>query len=258
MSILDRIAAHKRLEVEAGKKQLCEAQLLQKRGSAVRDFTAALLAARPAAVIAEIKRASPVKGLLCADFDVSRIAKTYAQHHAACLSVLTDRHFFQGAPEYLQLAKEACTLPVLRKDFIVDAWQIAESHALGADCILLITALLDDTELHDFCEMARALNLQVLVESHTAEEFERALRLPTPLMGVNNRSLHDFDISLARSIECAELLPDGKILVAESGIHTRADIELLQSHHVQAFLIGESLMRSEDPGELLEELTGKR
>ncbi|QDQ38944.1 indole-3-glycerol phosphate synthase TrpC [Legionella geestiana] len=258
MSILDRIAAHKRLEVEALKKQLSEAQLLQKPRSTVRDFAGALLAARPAAIIAEIKRASPVKGLLCADFDVSRIAKIYAEHHAACLSVLTDSHFFQGAPDYLQIAKEACPLPVLRKDFIIDAWQIAESYALGADCILLIASLLDDTELRDFCEMAQALKLHVLVESHTAEEFERALRLPTPLMGVNNRSLHDFDISLTRSIECAKRLPDGKILVAESGIHTRADIELLQSHQVQAFLIGESLMRAEDPGLLLETLAGKQ
>ncbi len=254
-SILSRIGEHKRQEVERAKREFPLERLNLDDALAIRDFISGLKTKTPA-IITEIKKASPSKGLIRADFDVATIAKSYEQHGASCLSVLTDIHFFQGSPDYLAVAKANSTLPVLRKDFIIDSYQIYESRALGADCILLIAALLDDSQLHDFCQLAQELKMAVLVESHTGEEFQRALRLPTPLMGVNNRSLHTFITNIETSLQLAEELPADKILISESGINSRQDIELMQKHGINTFLIGESLMRAEDPGAKLSELMG--
>lgn len=254
-SILNRIGEHKRQEVEAAKRALPQNQLNLSEALPLRDFVTSLKKRKPA-IIAEIKKASPSKGLIRADFEVATIAKTYEQHGASCLSVLTDIHFFQGNPAYLAQAKTAVSLPVLRKDFIIDSYQIYESRALGADCILLIVAMLDDQQLHDYCQLAQELDMAVLVESHTLEEFQRALLLPTPLMGVNNRSLHSFITNLETSLNLVEHLSADKILITESGINNRSDIELMQEHGINTFLIGESLMRCEDIGRKLDELIG--
>ena len=251
-SILKRIGEHKRQEVELAKQQKPLTSLNLSDAPPTRDFIANLKKGNPA-IIAEIKKASPSKGLIRADFDVAAIAKTYEQHGASCLSVLTDVHFFQGDPSYLAVAKNNSTLPVLRKDFIIDSYQIHESRALGADCILLIVAMLEDNQLQDYCQLAQELNMAVLVESHTLEEFQRALQLPTPLMGVNNRSLHTFDTDIKTSLSLVEHLPANKLLIAESGIDSHAEIELMQSHGINTFLIGESLMRAEDIGAKLSE-----
>lgn len=256
-SILHNIAAHKRQEVAAAKQLRPLASFQDSPTLAVRDFEAALTARKPA-IIAEIKKASPSKGIIRADFDVAQIAKIYQQHGASCLSVLTDKAFFQGDQQNIQIARQYSSLPILRKDFIIDDYQIHESRALGADCILLIVALLDDQQLHDFCQLAQQLSMAVLVESHTLAEFERALVLPTALMGINNRSLHSFKTDLNTSIELAKHLPAGKILITESGINHRHDIELMQSHGIDYFLIGESLMRCADIGLKLDELLTRR
>jgi indole-3-glycerol phosphate synthase len=254
-SILNRIGEHKRQEVKLAKRKNPVSALNLKEALPVRDFAAGLQAAKPA-IIAEIKKASPSKGLIRADFDVALIARIYEQHGASCLSVLTDIQFFQGSPSYLALAKNQVSLPVLRKDFIIDSYQIYESRALGADCILLIVAMLDDPQLHDFCQLAQELNMAVLVESHTLEEFQRALQLPTPLMGVNNRSLHNFVTDINTSLNLANYLPPTKTLITESGINTREDIELMQRHGINRFLIGESLMRAVNIGAKLDALRG--
>jgi len=246
-SILDTIALKKAEEVRQAKRNKPLSSLSDQDALPLRDFIAALNNKNPA-VIAEIKKASPSKGIIRADFDVASIARTYEQHGAACLSVLTDEPFFQGAPEFLAIAKQQTSLPVLRKDFIIDSYQIHESRALGADCILLIVALLDDAQLLDFCQQAQALSMAVLVESHTREELQRALRLPTPLMGINNRSLHTFVTDLNTSIDLAKDLPSDKKVISESGINTPEDIARLQAHGIHTFLIGESLMRADDPG----------
>lgn len=191
-SILERIAKHKLEEVAVAKKNKPLHVLSKQQPGEIRDFITALKSNTSPAVIAEIKKASPSKGLIRKDFNVAEIAKIYTQNGARCLSVLTDIEFFQGHPDYLALAKSKTTLPVLRKDFIIDSYQIYESLVLGADCILLIVALLDDVQLMDFCQLAQELKMSVLVESHTQDELERALRLPTPLIGINNRSLHNF------------------------------------------------------------------
>ncbi|MFA5960413.1 MAG: indole-3-glycerol phosphate synthase TrpC [Tatlockia sp.] len=251
-SILQRIFEYKKEEVARAKKEHPEALLQPQKLQPRRDFIKGLVKKSPA-IIAEIKKASPSKGLIREDFDVAFIASTYEKSGASCLSVLTDIHFFQGAPGYLALAKANCTLPVLRKDFIIDPYQIQESLALDADCILLIVALLDDKQLLDFCQMAQALNMAVLVESHTLEELERALVLPTPLMGVNNRSLHTFKTDLQTSIDLSHHLPPDKLLITESGINSREDIQFMQHNGINCFLIGESLMRSPDFGATLEE-----
>lgn len=258
-SVLNEIAQHKKKEVELAKRQKPLSSLHEENRKAQppRDFVASIKKTKPA-IIAELKKASPSKGLIRADFDVEAIAKIYEQHGACCLSVLTDQHFFQGDPSYLALAKKQVSIPVLRKDFIIDSYQIHESRALGADCILLIVALLDDAQLHDYCTLAQELNLSVLVESHTLQEFERALTLPTPLMGVNNRSLHTFNTQLQTTIDLVNYLPPDKILVTESGINTREDIQLMQHHGIQAFLIGESLMRAPNIGKKLHELARER
>ena len=216
-----------------------------------RNFIARLLQ-NQLAIIAEIKKASPSKGVIRADFDVASIAQIYEAHGASCLSVLTDTLYFQGLPENIAIAKAHSSLPVLRKDFIIDEYQIYESRTLGADCILLIVALLDDQQLLDYCTLAQELKMAVLVESHTQEEFERALVLPTPLMGVNNRDLHTFKTDIEISIRLSQLLPSDKTLICESGINTSEDIQYLQAHCIHKFLIGESLMRAPDIGRKLD------
>ena len=253
-SILQRIAQHKQEEVANSKKNNPLSSLSKEHAIERRDFQAALQQSTSPAIIAEIKKASPSKGLIREDFDVAEIAAIYAKNGAKCLSVLTDKDFFQGHPDYLALAKSQCNLPVLRKDFIIDPYQIHESLALGADCILLIVAMLDDPQLADFCQLAQELNLSVLVESHTREELERAIKLPTPLIGINNRSLHTFKTDMQLSIQLKEYVPVDKMIITESGINTRDDIKLMQSHGINTFLIGESLMRSKNIGEALKGL----
>lgn len=248
-SILERIALAKQEEVKQAKMKRPLADLTAPK-QARRDFIKALRQAGTA-VIAEIKRASPSKGLIRDPFDVETIAKAYAQGGARCLSVLTDIDYFLGHPSYLAKAKSVTDLPVLRKDFIVDSYQIQESLSLEADCILLIAAILDDQQLHDYCQQAAESGMAVLVESHTQAELERALRLPTPLMGINNRSLHDFSVSLQTTIELSRLIPSDRIIICESGIYSKADIQLMDDQGIRTFLIGESLMRAPDPGEAL-------
>lgn len=219
-----------------------------------RNFLGALearLAAGEAAVIAEIKRASPSRGLLRADFRPGDIAATYERHGAACLSVLTDRDFFQGEDEHLRLARTACALPVLRKDFMVDAYQIYESRLLGADCILLIVAALGDAQLVEYAGLAAHLGMSVLVEVHDADELERALALGAPLIGINNRDLRTFDTRLETTLDLMARIPDDCLLVTESGIHTRADVVRMRAAGVHAFLVGEAFMRADDPGAAL-------
>ena len=253
-SILERIATHKMQEVKRAKQHLPLTSLRdQLPPLPARNFIAALRANNPA-IIAEIKRASPSKGLIRADFDVAVIANIYEKNGACCLSVLTDEHFFQGAPSYLHIAKSHCTLPVLRKDFIIDSYQIYESRTLGADCILLIVALLDDQQLKDYCQLAQELGMAVLVESHTREELERALKVPTSLMGINNRSLHTFITNLQSSIDLSQYVPADKIIITESGINEHSDLQRMQAHGINTFLIGESMMRSPDIGKKLQQL----
>jgi len=253
-SILQRIAQHKSEEVAQAKKTKPLNSLLMNPSREQRDFIAALKPSSTPAIIAEIKKASPSKGVIREEFNVAEIAAQYAQNGARCLSVLTDINFFQGHPDYLALAKNSCPLPVLRKDFIIDPYQIHESLALGADCILLIVAMLDDMQLADFCALAQELNMAVLVESHTKEELDRALALPTPLIGINNRSLHTFNTDIELSIDLKQYIPKDKIVITESGIHTREDIKYMQAHDINTFLIGESLMRADDIGMALKRL----
>jgi indole-3-glycerol phosphate synthase len=256
-SILQRIAEHKAHEVSNAKKHKSLASLIQHCTGKTRDFIGALHHQATPAVIAEIKKASPSKGVIRQEFNVAEIAYTYETHGARCLSVLTDEHFFQGHPDYLAQAKAHCSLPALRKDFIIDPYQIYESRVLGADCILLIVAMLDDSQLIDYCQLAHSLEMAVLVESHTEEELHRALRLPTPLIGINNRSLHTFDTDIQLSIDLKHLIPPEKIIITESGISTHDDVLLMQSHGINTFLIGEHLMKAPDIGEALDKLLGK-
>jgi len=226
-----------------------------------RDFEGALrtkIAAGQAAVIAEVKKASPSKGLLREDFIPADIAQSYAfgdgHTSAACLSVLTDQQYFQGSTDYLKQARASCDLPVLRKDFMVDVFQIYESRAMGADCILLIAACLNDAQMADFEAVAQALGMAVLVEVHDAQELERALKLKTPLLGVNNRNLRTFEVSLDTTLSLMAELPPEKLLITESGIATREDVLRLRQAGVHAFLVGEAFMRAPEPGEALAEL----
>jgi indole-3-glycerol phosphate synthase len=209
-----------------------------------------------AAVIAEIKKASPSRGVLRAQFDPAAIATDYARGGAACLSVLTDVDFFQGSDDYLQQARAACRLPVLRKDFVIDPYQVYEARALGADCILLIVAALDDAALSDLLLLAGELQLDALVEVHDAEEMRRALATPATLIGVNNRNLRTFETSLDTTFDLMKGFPSDRLLVTESGVHTRADVDTLRRHGVHAFLVGEAFMKAADPGEKLSELFG--
>jgi indole-3-glycerol phosphate synthase len=225
----------------------------------VRNFEDALrarIAAGRAAVIAEIKKASPSRGVLRERFDPPAIARSYEHAGAACLSVLTDRQYFQGAPEFLTAARAACALPALRKDFIVDEYQIAEARALHADAILLIVAALDDARLAALEACAADFGLAVLVEVHDAAELERALRLATRLVGVNNRNLRTFDVSLATTLELLPRIPAGRLVVTESGILAPPDVATMRAHGVHAFLVGEAFMRAEDPGAALAALFG--
>lgn len=211
-------------------------------------------AAKQVSVIAEIKKASPSQGVIREDFQPVTIAQEYAMNGAACLSVLTDKAFFQGAEVYLQMVRERCPLPVLRKDFMIDAYQIHESRALGADCILLIVAALDDTLLQELAGTATALGMDVLVEVHDAAELRRALRLDTPLIGINNRNLRTFQTDLQTTLAMLEEMPEGRTVITESGIHTHDDVSLMLGHGVYGFLVGEAFMRAESPGQKMREL----
>ena len=257
--ILDRIVAVKREEVAAARKRRSLASQREEAESRLdtRGFEAALrakLAVGKSAVIAEIKKASPSKGVIRADFRPAEIAESYAEHGAACLSVLTDEQFFQGAVAYLQEARAACALPVLRKDFMIDEYQVFEARAMGADCILLIAACLDDAEMADLEACAHSLKLDVLVEVHDGPELDRALRLKTPLFGINNRNLKTFEVSLETSLGLLRQVPADRLLVTESGILAPADVHTMRAAGVNSFLVGEAFMRAADPGKALAEL----
>jgi len=259
--ILNKIVAVKRDEVAAAQKRKPFAAIRFDAESRVltRDFVAAMRAKIThghAAVIAEIKKASPSKGVLREDFIPADIAQSYAEFGAACLSVLTDVQFFQGCVDYLKQARASCQLPVLRKDFMVDAYQIYESRAIGADAILLIAACLDDAQMRDFEQIAQSLDMAVLVEVHDAIELERALKLKTPLIGVNNRNLKTFEVSLDTTLSLLRDVPADRLLVCESGIHTRDDVLRMGAAGVNAFLVGEAFMRVKEPGEALAALFG--
>lgn len=257
--ILNRILARKAEEVAERRTRLPEAELVARIAGlpGTRGFAAAIEAKIDAglpAVIAEVKKASPSKGLIRTDFDPAAIARSYAAAGAACLSVLTDSDFFQGSEAFLQQAREACSLPVLRKDFIIDAYQVYEARAIGADCVLLIVSALDDDVLLQLSLLAAELDLDVLCEVHDEEELERAQALPVPLIGVNNRNLRSFETSLETSLALQELVEYDRVLVAESGIHTPEDVARLREGGIQAFLVGEAFMRAEDPGSELKRL----
>ena len=247
MSVLERIIAYKREEVAARKaaRPWAEIDAAARAQPNPRGFEAALRAKRPA-LIAEIKKASPSKGLIRADFDPAALARAYDAGGASCLSVLTDAPSFQGHEDYLAVARAACTLPVLRKDFMIDEWQIAESRAIGADAILIILAAVDDELARDLADTAQAFGMDALVEVHDARELERALALNGRLIGVNNRSLATFETDLAITEELATQTPRDVLLVSESGIFTHADITRLSTAGARAFLVGESLMRQDD------------
>ena len=254
--ILNKILAVKREEVAAALpvKPLAAIRAEAEAQPAPRDFLGAVrskIAAGQAAVIAEIKKASPSKGILRADFQPAAIAASYAAHGAACLSVLTDRQFFQGAPEYLQAARVACALPVLRKDFLVDAYQVYEARAMGADAILLIAAALDLPTMQDFEAIAASLGMAVLVEVHNGDELDLALLLKTPLLGINNLNLRTFEVSLQNTLDLLPRIPAGRIVVTESGILAVDDVQLMRRNQVDAFLVGEAFMRAPEPGEAL-------
>ena len=259
--ILERILARKREELEAARAAVPLAQMRQRAASAPppRDFVGALrakIAAGRPAVIAEIKKASPSKGLLRADFDPAAIARSYQAGGAACLSVLTDRDFFQGSHEHLAQARSACALPVLRKDFITEPYQVFESRALGADCILLIVAALARQDMQGLEAAAASLGMAVLVEVHDAAELDAALALQTPLLGINNRNLRTFETRLETTLDLLARVPPGKTVVTESGIHAPADVARMRARSVNAFLVGEALMRAPDPGAQLGQLFG--
>ncbi len=257
--ILQRILTVKAAEVTAAQaaRSLAAVRAAAADAAAPRDFTAALrtrVAAGNSAVIAEIKKASPSKGLLRPDFDPAAIAASYEKHGAACLSVLTDAQFFQGAADDLVRARAACALPVLRKDFMINPYQIYEARALGADCILLIVAALDDARMHELEAVAHALGMAVLVEVHDSAELERALALKTPLLGINNRNLRTFETRLETTLGLLETIPAGRLVVTESGILAAADVARMRAGGVHAFLVGEAFMRATDPGAELQRL----
>jgi indole-3-glycerol phosphate synthase len=259
--ILVRILDRKREEISerSARTPLAALRDYADAAPAVRPFLGALeariLRGEPA-VIAEIKKASPSKGLLRADFDPEAIARSYEAGGAACLSVLTDHDFFQGAESYLEDARAACSLPVLRKDFILDAYQVWEARVMGADCILLIVSVLDDATLVELTALAHELGMNVLVEVHDADELARALRLETRLIGINNRNLRTFETTLDTTLGLLDRIPDDRLVVTESAIHTAADVRLMREHGVHAFLVGEAFMRADDPGRRLAELFG--
>jgi len=253
LSILERIVAAKRAEVAAAKKKITDIKARAAAAPPVRDFLAALRAKQPA-VIAEIKRASPSRGVLRADYDPAAIAKSYENAGAACMSVLTDMEFFQGAPEHLTQARSACGLPALRKDFLIDPYQVYEARALGADCVLLIVACLDDARMRELESLAHKVGMAVLVEVHDAAELARALKLKTPLIGINNRNLRSFETRLETTIELLPRIPPGRLVITESGILSKTDVARMRQNGVHAFLVGEAFMRAPDPGAELKTL----
>ena len=259
--ILDRIVATKREELAAAvkRKPLADVRADAESRVLTRDFVASLrtkIAAGRPAVIAEIKKASPSRGLLREDFIAADIAQSYAEHGAACLSVLTDQQYFQGAVDYLKQARASCQLPVLRKDFLVDAYQVYESRVMGADAVLLIASILDDAQMRDFEAIASGLDMAVLIEVHDSVELARALKLKTPLIGINNRDLKTFKVSLDTTLTLMRDVPAERLLVCESGIHTREDVLRLGAAGVNSFLVGEAFMRASDPGQALVDLFG--
>ena len=257
--ILKKIVAvkHEEIALASQKKSLAMVRADAESRVLTRDFVGAIqhkIQQGQAAVIAEIKKASPSKGVLRADFIPADIAQSYAEHGAACLSVLTDAQFFQGSVDYLKQARASCDLPVLRKDFMVDAYQVYEARAMGADCILLIAACLDDAQMKDLEAIARGLDMAVLLEVHDAEELNRALKLKTPLVGINNRNLRTFEVSLDTTLGMLKDVPSDRILITESGILTTDDVQKMRDAKVNAFLVGEAFMRAPDPGQALADL----
>lgn len=259
-TVLEKILARKVEEVAARRASvsLAELETLAKAADAPRGFAAAMIAQakrKQPAVIAEIKKASPSKGVIRENFQPAEIAKSYEAGGATCLSVLTDIDFFQGADEYLKQARAACSLPVIRKDFMIDPYQIVEARTLGADCILLIVSALDDVKMAELASVAKSVGLDVLVEVHDGDELERALKtLDTPLVGVNNRNLHTFDVSLETTLDLLPRIPRDRLVITESGILNRADVELMEINDVYSFLVGEAFMRAEKPGVELQRL----
>jgi indole-3-glycerol phosphate synthase len=258
LSVLDRIVAVKRTEVEAARRAVPQEDMERRAQAAAapRAFAEAVRARKPA-VIAEAKRASPSRGVLRAGFDAAAIARGYEAAGAACISVLTDHEFFQGSPADLAAARGACALPVLRKDFMLEPYQVLESRAMGADCILLIAACLEKSEMRSLEEIAHALGMSVLVEVHDAGELDAALELKTPLIGINNRNLRTFETRLETTLELLPRIPAGRTVVTESGILSRADVTRMREHGVEAFLVGEAFMRAADPGAALRDLFGE-
>ncbi|MFC0709378.1 indole-3-glycerol phosphate synthase TrpC [Azorhizophilus paspali] len=258
-TVLEKIIARKLEEVaeRSARVPLAELETLARSASAPRGFAAALRAqveSKEPAVIAEVKKASPSKGLLREHFVPAEIAKSYEEGGATCLSVLTDADFFQGSDAYLQEARAACGLPVIRKDFLIDPYQVVEARALGADCVLLIVATLGDAQMLELAATAKEVGLDVLVEVHDGTELERALQLETPLIGINNRNLHTFEVSLETTLDLLPKVPRERLVVTESGILNRADVELMEVSGVYAFLVGEAFMRAEKPGAELRRL----
>jgi indole-3-glycerol phosphate synthase len=260
-TVLKKILARKAQEVADRKSVVSVDQLKAQleHASAPRGFAKALqakISAGESAVIAEIKKASPSKGVIREDFDPIAIAKSYELGGAACLSVLTDVDFFQGADQYLVDARAACNLPVIRKDFIIDEYQLYESRAMGADCVLLIVSALQPQELYSLHATALALGLDVLVEVHDQRELEIALAVDNPMVGINNRNLHTFEVSLDNTFELLDQIPQNRIVITESGIHSGNDVQLMRDNNVHAFLVGEAFMRSENPGQQLKNFFG--
>ena len=257
--ILDTILQRKSQEIAERSAATSLQQMVERAQAAdtVRGFIAAIeqcIADNRPAVIAEIKKASPSKGVLREDFDPAAIADSYQRHGAACLSVLTDRDFFQGGEDFLQQARAACSLPVIRKDFIIDPYQVVEARAIDADCILLIVAALEDRRLKQLLDLAHELHMDVLMEVHDDLELERALATGARLIGINNRNLRTFETSLSTTLDMLDRIPSDRIVVTESGIHTRQDVQLMRDHDVHCFLVGEAFMKADDPGEKLAEL----
>jgi indole-3-glycerol phosphate synthase len=258
-NILDEIMTYKRREVDDRAQRTPQAELerLVEQAPKVRGFASALvqrIKGGDPAVIAECKKASPSKGLIRENYDPANIAKSYALGGATCLSVLTDEHFFQGSDDHLLVARAACKLPVIRKDFVIDPYQVYEARTLGADCILLIVACLSDADLQELAALATQLGMDALVEVHDRSELERALRLRMQLIGINNRDLRRFVTDIETTIGLLRDVPDDRLVVTESGIHTRGDIKKLRGNGVNAFLVGEAFMRAPDPGEMLQHL----
>ena len=259
--VLKKILAVKADEVAAGKqaRSLAEVTAAARAMAPTRDFTGALrakIAAGQSAVIAEVKKASPSKGVIREDFRPAEIARAYEAGGAACLSVLTDEQFFKGHADYLREARGACALPVLRKDFMIDPWQVFEARAMGADAILLIVAALSLAQMQEMEAVAESLGMAVLVESHDAGELDVALQLRTPLIGINNRNLRTFEVSLDTTLDQLERIPADRLVITESGILAPADVQRMREHQVNAFLVGEAFMRADDPGAALQSLFG--